>query len=355
MAGHVEETAIRSTETPFPPSWIDRLIQWIDHLPGPAWLTYVLGMVATAFLINVILWLDGSVPYGSAGYIYSVFPPLHFYPLMLYHYLTRISSRSLQSFRPLLDVDDAEFAQIDYELATLPRRLGWLHILIGIGLAVFLTISDPESFGELVPKTALPYVPVIVANGFAAAAFLCLVARSLRQLRMVRQLHARATNLNLLKLEPAHAFSTLTARSGIGAILLLILGYAYALVVNPSAFGTIGDLTGYAVTMLFAVIVFLVPVMGLRDRIEEEKQRALNETSDLLQSATDDLHTKASRRAYDEVGGIENTISALMRERDLLGKISTWPWDPRTIRGFVSTLLLPIFLWLVTRLLERFV
>jgi hypothetical protein len=42
-----------------------------------------------------------------------------------------------------------------------------------------------------------------------------------------------------------------------------------------------------------------------------------------------------------------------MRERTLIMGVPTWLWNPRTLRGFASTLLLPIFLWLVTRILER--
>lgn len=172
---------------------------------------------------------------------------------------------------------------------------------------------------------------------------------------MVRKIHARAKNINLLKLEPAQAFSTLTARTGIGIILFLVLGYVYRLVVDPLVIAPTVNIVGYAVYALFAVIVFIVPVMGLRDRIEEEKQRALDETSDLLQVTSDGLHDTIRSRGYDDLKGMETAISALIRERELIQSISTWPWNPRTIRGFATTLLLPIFLWLVTRLLERFV
>ena len=47
-------------------------------------------------------------------------------------------------------------------------------------------------------------------------------------------------------------------------------------------------------------------------------------------------------------------ITTLIRERELYARISTWPWDAGTIRGFASTLLLPIFLLLVAQLIERF-
>lgn len=53
------------------------------------------------------------------------------------------------------------------------------------------------------------------------------------------------------------------------------------------------------------------------------------------------------------MGDTKDAIAALMRERELIKSVSTWPWDPRMIRGFASALLLPVFLWLITRLLER--
>ena len=37
-----------------------------------------------------------------------------------------------------------------------------------------------------------------------------------------------------------------------------------------------------------------------------------------------------------------------------VGRISTWPWAPTTLTGFVSALLLPVLLWVIQRLLTRF-
>ncbi len=350
MTEHIEESAIQRTKVPYQPSWIDRLVVWIDHLPGPAWLFYVLSVLVIALLSLAVFWIDGGLRPGSIDSLLAATGIIVVYWLALYQYLTRIGSRSLRSFRPLLDADDSEIARIDYELATLPRRLGWLAIPLGIGVALMDVLGSPAPYGDLVPQTALPTVFDIVVSGFLISTFFCLVIRSIRQLRMVRRLHAQATNINLLKLEPAHAFSVLTARTGMGVILVLIFGY----LLDPSEIlGTSLDIFASVATLILAVAIFTMPVMGIRDHIQEEKDRVLNETSDLLQSASDDLHSKVSRRAYDEFGGIEDSIGALIRERELFERIPTWPWNPGTIRGFVSTLLLPIFLWLVIRLLER--
>lgn len=195
MADSVVETDIQKSAAPYRPSWIDRLIRWIDRLRGPAWLFYGLGTLALALLINGILWIDGSVPYGAPGSIQGIYPPFVFYLLALYHYLTRIGSRSLLDFQPLLDVDDAELAQRVYELSTLPRRLGWLAIALGFGLTPPYLAGDPIAFGELAPLTALPYVVAVGAAGFFGATFFCVVLRSMRQLRMVHELHRQAADL----------------------------------------------------------------------------------------------------------------------------------------------------------------
>jgi hypothetical protein len=348
MAQTVAKPTVLGTEVPYPPSWFDRLIAWVEDLPGPAWLFYSLSTLAMALLINAVFWIDGSAPAGTIDPVNTSFAIFVVYWPVLYRYLTGVGSRALRTFRPLLDADDGEIVRIDYELATLPRSSGWLAIPLGFGFAILTILGDPAPYGDLVPRTALPYVGDIVVTGFMVSMFYCLLIRSIRQLRMVAKLHARATKVNLLELEPAHAFSDLTARTGIGVILVLIGGY----VTDPLAFGSALDILISLITVLVAVGIFILPIMGIQDRIEEEKKRVLRRTHDLLETATDRLHDQVRSNSYTDMSETNHAIEALMRERELIKSVSTWPWDPRTIRNFASALLLPIFLWLVTRLLE---
>ena len=39
-------------------------------------------------------------------------------------------------------------------------------------------------------------------------------------------------------------------------------------------------------------------------------------------------------------------------EQTVISKISTWPWHTGTVGVLVTTLLLPIFLWLIRRILD---
>lgn len=327
------------------------MIGWIDHLRGHGWPFYVVGIMAVALIENAVFWIDGSTPFGSFDPLTTIFAVFVFYWIALYQYLTRVASRSLKRFRPLLELGDSEFADLDYELATLPARLGALAIPLGLISAAATIVGDPAPYGDIHPRTILPYAGDIIVTGFLVATFYCLAIRSIRQLLQVSKLHARATDINLLKLEPAHAFSSLTARTGIGLILVLIFGF----LLKPVEAGTAFDALLSIVTALLAIAVFVIPIMGMQDRLEEEKERVLNKNSDLLRSASDSVHNKVTNNDYHDMKESEAAIAALIRERELLSKVSTWPWDPRAIRSFGSALLLPILLWVVTRLLERLV
>jgi hypothetical protein len=350
MKEYVEKSSIKSISVPFPPSWIDRLIAWIDRIPGSAWIFYLLSVLVFGVLINAVFWIDGSLPIGSIDPDNTGFALFVIYWVGLYQYLTGVGARSLRGFRPLLDVDGSEITKINYELATLPRWIGLLSIPLGYGLAVAMTLGDPAPYGDIIPRTALPYVGDIAISGFMLSTFICLVTRSVRQLRLVRRLHARATNINLLKLEPAHAFSALTSRTGIGIIFVLI----FSLPLNPTPLDTSLDIFLSVMTLLLAIAVFVLPIIGIRNHLEAEKRRILNETSDLLQTTSDRLHDLIRSNNYQDIDVTKEAMEALIRERELIEKTSTWPWDLSTLRGFASALLLPIILWLATRLLDKF-
>ena len=333
----------------YPPSWIDRMGIWIEGLPGPTWLAYLVCFLGFALLMNVVFWIDGSAQLGSFDPYITTYAVLAVYWPALYHYLTRVAGRSLHAFRPLLNASDAHFLATEYELKTLPSREGWLTIPLGLGLAIVQALGDPGSFGSLVPKTILPSLGDVVITTFIATTFLCLLIRSIRQLRMVNRLHASAMNINLLELDPARSFSMLTARTGIGVILLVVVSYAY----DPLAFGSAASVGLSTAVVIAAIAIFVVPMMGLQNRIEHEKDRALRQIHGLLRSAEDRLHDRIKSDSYESMAELDHALQALARERDLIKAVPTWPWNPRTLRGFGSALLLPIFLWLVTRILER--
>jgi hypothetical protein len=177
-----------------------------------------------------------------------------------------------------------------------------------------------------------------------------LLFQTIRQLRRVNDLHQRADKIDLFQLEPVHAFSSLTARTGIGLILFIV----YSGLVESSNI-TDANLAGLVIFGVLAVFVFTLPLLGMRKRLKIEKAQLIGEVNERIKVTIGRIHDQVDSNQHEKVGELRTAMSALIEERNLIATISTWPWDPSTLRGFASTLLLPIFLWLITSLLERLI
>ena len=347
-------SALELTDSPYSPSWIDRLIHWIEGLPGPSWLYYLVGLIVSLVIVNGVFWLDGSLAVGTFHSLPSSYAPWIVYWPALYHYLTRVASRALHAYRPLLESSAGELGRIEYQLTVLPRGVGaWLIPIASLSATAFV-LGSVDSYGELAPRTALHIVADIPFTSAMSASFLALAVRSVRQLLQVSRLHWQARNIDLLHLKPAYAFSQLTARTGIGLVFILLIAYTQeSFALGSQVLDTV-SLVANILVVILAVAIFLLPIMSMQDRLEEEKDRQMRENSLVLEAARHRIHNQVHENDYQDTKGSLDAIAALIQERQLLEKVSTWPWDPRTLRGFSSALLLPIFLWLVIRLLERF-
>ena len=50
---------------------------------------------------------------------------------------------------------------------------------------------------------------------------------------------------------------------------------------------------------------------------------------------------------------LEKILNAVLSEREVLARLSAWPWSTGTFRGVASAVLLPIGIFLITRILDR--
>lgn len=346
---NISQIAIANVPVRQDVSWIDRLIMWIDHRPWPAWLFYAALWLVGELLINVAFWVDGSVPAGKHVTLPSVSPFLYFLGLVLYHYLTKAGSKALRDFRPLLEVDDDEIARIDQALNYIPPWTNWFVLPLAVLGSILYVFGSPNTYGDIVPHSILPTIIIYIISVATVIPFFSQMIRIVRQVRLLQDLHKRASNINLLHLEPAHAFARLTAKTGGGLILLMLLGTAYNRELAAGA-----NLPGTITAVSFAVLIFIAPLIGLRNRLIKEKVQRLHEITEMLQLTFEQVHEKVKNHTDIDMAEANSTMSALIEERALIQKVSTWPWDTGTIRGFASTLLLPILLWAITRVLEGY-
>jgi hypothetical protein len=87
----------------------------------------------------------------------------------------------------------------------------------------------------------------------------------------------------------------------------------------------------------------------------EEKQRWKVDAGQSLKLSMTNLHQSIAERKLEEVELLVKAIEGVHRQQAILEQIPTWPWQPGTVRGVTTTVLVPIFLWVVLRVLERLV
>jgi hypothetical protein len=338
----------------YPPSWVDRLTDRIDALPGPAWVPYVVAFVAVAVVTNAVAWAEGFVPLGTLSpYLNS----LAVYLVGGYaaiHYLDAAAMRAWATFRPALRIADDEADRVAYALTTMPARptLGWT--ILGIGVAVAYAAGQYgaplDLAGEPIDLAGEPLtLGVVTAFGLVSfAGFAATIYHTLHQLRLIGRLHGYIDRIDLLNTDPLHAFSGVTAMTG-----GILLAFVYiSLLTDPATLTNPALVVPFLFVVPLAVACFVVPLYGVNRRIVAEKARRMTAANRRLEEALIDLDRRADSRDLTEADALNKQLSSLLAERDVIGRTPTWPWAPETVRGFATALILPIALWLIFRFLD---
>ena len=174
--------------------------------------------------------------------------------------------------------------------------------------------------------------------------------QAIHQLRMVERIYDLVGSIALLRAKPLYAFSQLTARTGVS--FLLIAYYVAAvrpdLVSSSPAFQVV-----LGAMVPTAVACFLLPLRGMHRRLAAEKDRALAQVAARFEAVFVRLHERVDQEILADADKLNMQIASLSVEREALERVSTWPWEPATLTGFLTTLVLPALLWGIQRVLER--
>jgi len=200
---------------PYSPSWIDRLMSWVQRLPLPYGITYLILFVAEVVTLHVLSWVDGSLPLFHFHPLYLLFPLWLWGPLAIMTYLDEVALHALREFQPLLGKHEDEIPRLQYELATLPSRSVWISGLFWTGVflvvmyAGFPVVVRQYSYGPIGVMTA--WISGVFSFGIGSA----LYYHTIRQLRLVSRILGLVERVNLFQLEPVYAFARLTAQTGV--------------------------------------------------------------------------------------------------------------------------------------------
>lgn len=336
-----------------PRSVVDRLLTLVDRLPGPSSLWFAVFALALLALAHAWIWATGARRVGE--FELEVLPPtlIFAYFLWLLHLLNRVAASAFDAFRPALGGTPDEQKHYRLALTSIPDRLAIVAVVV---VEIVLNVTY---FGTVRPlRPPLP-VTVEVASGIlyalAAASIGLVVMHDIRQLRLVSRLSALAANVDVFKPAPVTAFSRLTAATAIGILAFVaVYGLTTGITVPTSQQGALPSFVmEELVLIVLAVASFVLPLRVMHGRLLAEKLELMGDAQDRLKTTLGRLHAAVEANDLSTADQINKTLSSVLAERDVLAKLPTWPWSTGTFRGVASAVLLPIVIFVITRLIDQ--
>ncbi len=332
---------------PYPPSALNRLFQRVERLPGGGWWIYPLGYVLLVVYHHVALWIIGSVPVwslsldGVPGIMYGP------YGLGAMHVIFRATGPSMDAFRPASGLSDEEFARRRYELVTLPAG----RIIVPLAIGAFVAVGSMLSAA---PASLAPY------GGTREAAFLVLGPAALfgyavsvvsiyatgHILVLIHRLHLDASALDPFDTVPIFAFSRVTSIVGVAYVFS-----AYYTFLFNAAF-QVGNAVGLAMLagiMLIGTASFIVPLWSIHGRLTDEKAGLEHGASQRAKTLQADLYRRVDSGNVAGIKDLTDAAAGIQAASERIAKLPTWPWPPQVLRGFLSAILLPVIVFLITR------
>ena len=95
---------------------------------------------------------------------------------------------------------------------------------------------------------------------------------------------------------------------------------------------------------MVGILAFIWPLRGVHNLLVEEKQRLLAECTRRQETAIIQLHQGVDTNNMEEMDHLNKAMASLEIEHATLSRISTWPWQPETVRWVVAALLFPVII-----------
>ncbi len=336
-------------------SWVDATQRWVERLPWAPALTYVGAWLAVACAVTVVKWRAAAYAPGTVFPYHAVVFGTWIFGLALMHFLDRAAERGLAALRPVLDLSDDEVLGVARRLTTMPTWPALLASLLGVSFGVVQRLSLPAAtlalfrYAPSGPLLLVENAVILVLDWGVIGAF---VYHVFRQLHIIDRLYRRHAAMDLFNARPLYAFSRFSAQCAVG---ILAIGYAwiaaYPAEVAPSATRLMLSTIGMLVAI--AIAAFLGPIWGAHQGLVRQREQRLQEIHHRLELTVRRLHADIAADDYSAMDGIGKAVTALDAELALVERASTWPWQVSTLRGFLTAILLPLFLWGAQQVLAR--
>jgi hypothetical protein len=333
---------------PYKPSWIHLFFAWVNKLPIPVWIFYLILLFTGGAIQHLYAWNKGILEVGQFN-VFLALSGIWLVEQMYYfgHLNPPIARQALDDIRPHLDLDDEGFKLLSYEFTMAPASppiiVPILGFLFGLVFAAAVRPFSPEI------NYAFPAF-VFLIWGLTQTMTLISIYAIIRQLGMVNKVIKQIIRVDINNLNPLYGLSRLTASIGIAIVAIAFLTN-FLLV--PQHIESALAIVFYVSFLILALAVFVLPLTEINQRLRKEKNRLLRIVSTQIEDAFEKVRVDIQSNKLEQIQLQSIGIDIMLKEKELLETIPTWPWAPSTFRGFLAAVFLPLFLWLVQQLLGR--
>ena len=324
--------------------WTQR---FAEALPvAPAWVGLVLAFAHFSFGVGTAYLVGGPDTVFSSLGSFPVFAALVGFAPAASLYSRRASSACLRDLRPVLDVPESRFTElIDETTRWDSSRARLVGVLAAAGTCI-VVLNEPG----VVERYPLghPMLPLILWMNLAA---IWLTSRTLAQEMIISGRFARLgreqARVDLLHQRPLAPF----ARRGVQGALVAILSISIFSLLFVS--GSAGDAVPFTQVLVVALagIAFVVPVLGVHQRLVEEKLQRLEQLAHPIRETEDAVIGARPGQASAEAAHLQ----VLLALREQVDRAREWPWDVPTLARLALYVAIGLGSWLGGALVERVV
>ncbi len=356
------DTRVKKNKTldTFEPSWFDRFIQAMGRLPGPYWLAFVLLGVLIAGLGIIIKAVDpsqtqiGLIPIEMLVIFQTIFV------ITLMTYLNQNAAKALQTFRTAYRGSEELYSKLGLHISSMPARsINRLTVVFFIifSLIIFLLVKYIVPMVERGQLSLASYTFSSSPFGFYAIGMGTLlwlvntifIYNTIHQLKIINFIYTQHAEIDLFRQQELYAFSRVLAARSIGFVLtaplwLLLDRGIITLSVN-------------IVFSIIALIIFIVPLVGVHRLLEAQKEALLKQSAQSRGLMIHQLFAHLEQGEQNKAAELKDNLTSVVLAHDEIAGVSTWPWQTNTLRQLTGAVTLPIVIWLIqfvlARILER--
>jgi len=301
----------------------------------PVWVALIVSLTLL-LLPFAAVYLDGALDEFFSQNRWRVFllpPTIIIYIWLVSPLMARMGANVIESFRPLIQMDDDSFDRMIHEVARLDPRHEWIAFGIGVILGIISILSTDFDQGTSWSKSYWLISSSLMYGVLAWAIF-----ASVSSTRLNAALHRQPMQFDILNPTPFEAIgrqSLLLALVFIGGITLSLLFTFQDANLSSPEFWLVN-----LIFVLFVVLIFFLSMRPTHQLLLAEKKRRLEPVQRHINLAFQDLVQRLDQG--QDPGNLTGEINALEVYEQRLLAARTWPYNTSMLRTLFFSILIPL-------------